>query len=149
MVGNFGHKREGARSPDVTLDNLNGIILSHKLNVKWTGNLEFGGDLLGNLPGSADGFEIKLLGRKDYCGVAGMDAGVFDMLGNSVDENLAAGGYTINFEFFGVLDEFRNNHRVIWRQLGRPLQVALQYLVRADNVHRPAGQNVRRTDQNR
>ena len=63
-------------------------------------------------------FEVDLLCREYQCRVTGMDTGKLDMFGDCVLDHFAIHGYRVEFYLFRPLQEFGNNYRIFFGNLG-------------------------------
>ena len=105
------------------------------------------GYLAGYLLDLADGGEIDVLGGEYHGGVAGVNAGVFDMLAHCIFHHFALVGHGIKLYLLGLLHELGNYHGIFLAHLGGHLQESLQFLIAVAYVHGGTGENVRRTYQ--
>ena len=76
-----------------------------------------------------------------------MDTGKLDMFGDGVLDHFAIHGYRVEFYLFRPLQEFGNNYRIFFGNLGCQVQEFDHLLLTVAYVHGCAGKHVRRTDQ--
>eukprot|EP00962_Isochrysis_galbana_P040190 scaffold14529_cov117-Isochrysis_galbana.AAC.11 len=143
--------REGARArrAQVALNHLDLAVLCDELHVERAGDLERGGQLIGDFLHLEDVGRVERLRRQHERGVARVHAGVLDVLRDGLEQHLAVLGHRVHVDLAGVLDELGHHHRVLLGD-GRGLgQVARQLAGRVGHVHRGAGEHVRRPHQAR
>lgn len=87
--------------------------------------------------------------REDEGGVAGVHAGVLDVFGHGVDDELAFVRDRVDVELLGALNEFADDDRVQRRDRCGRGQVVLKRRFLVNDVHRRAGQDVRRPNEHR
>ena len=80
-------------------------------------NLESFRDLLRDLLNSAHRFEIDSLRGQHQCGITRMDPGVFYMLRDGPDYEVAMIGHRIYFHFLGIFHELADHDRIFRRDL--------------------------------
>ncbi len=78
-----------------------------------------------------------------------MDARLLDVLHHATDVHLGAIAQGVDVDLDGVFEESVDEDRMLGRQLGRALDVALQRLIVVDDLHAASAENVRRPDQDR
>ena len=81
--------------------------------------------------------------------VAGVDAGLLDVLHHAAEEELVAVEDRVDVDLDRVVDEPVDQHRVLGADLGRPVDVALERPVVVHDLHAAAAQHVRRAHQHR
>ena len=81
--------------------------------------------------------------------VAGVDAGLLDVLHHAAEVDLGAVAERVDVDLDGVVQEPVHQHRVIARDLGRPLDVVGQRRLVVDDLHAAAAEHVGRADQHR
>ena len=79
--------------------------------------------------------------------VAGVDAGLLDVLHDPADVDLGAVAECVDVDLDGVLEEPVDQHRVLGRELGGAGDVALQRLLVVDDLHAAPAEHVGRPHQ--
>src|SRR5690606_20861427 len=83
-------------------------------------------------------------------GVAGVDAGLLDMLHHAADVHLAAGvGERVHIDLHRVVEEPVHQHRVLRRDVGGAADVVAQGGVVVDDLHAAPAEHVGRPHQHR
>ena len=78
-----------------------------------------------------------------------MHTGVLDMLGDGMDEELAVRCNSININLLSTLHKLRDDDWVVWADIGGSRELLLQLILRPDDSHSSAGEDVARTDKHR
>ena len=107
------------------------------------------GDRLGGLPDPADLGGAEGDRRQRARGVAGVDAGLLDVLHHAAEVELLAVEQRVHVDLDRVVDEPVDQHRVLRADRGGPLDVALQRVVVVHDLHAAPAQHVRRPHQHR
>ena len=76
-----------------------------------------------------------------------MHAGLFDVFGYGVDDEVAVGGDAVDVDFLGSFDEFGNDHGVVGGDVGGGFELVLEVFLAADHGHGGAGEDVAGTDE--
>ena len=118
----FRHEGKTPRRSQITLDDLDIIVLCQKLHIERTGYVQFFSDRAGNLFDSTDCLHVKFLCRENDGRITGMYAGKFNMFTDSISLHLALLCYGINFHLFRLFDKLGYHDRMIFRHLCRQLQ---------------------------
>ncbi len=146
-VEGLGHEGEGTGGSQVALDNLDGIVLGEHLDVEGAGDLQLGSDLGGDELDSSLRLAVESLGGEQQGGITGVDAGVLDVLGNGVVEDLTLLSNTIELDLLGALDELGEDDGVVGGDLGGSAEALEQTLFVVGHGHGGAGEDEGRTDQ--
>ena len=88
-------------------------------------------------------------GRQHAGGVAGVDAGLLDVLHDAADVQVRAVEEGVDVDLDGVLEEAVHQHRVVLGDLGGVGDVAGEVGLVVDDLHAAAAQHVGRADQDR
>ena len=91
----------------------------------------------------------KRVRRQNHRGVAGMNAGEFDVLQHCADDNVAVirifemadVGDAIHVHFGRVFQKFVHEHRPFRRRLDRKTHVMLKFRVGINDLHRASAQD--------
>ena len=81
--------------------------------------------------------------------VAGVDAGLLDVLHDAADVDLGAVAQRVDVDLDGVLEEPVDEHRMLGREFGGAGDVAAQGLLVVDDLHAAPAQHVGRPHQHR
>ena len=107
------------------------------------------GDRLGRLADALDLLATERDGRQGARRVAGVHAGLLDVLHDAAEEQLGAVVERVDVDLDRVVEEAVDEHRVLRRDLGGAPDVVLQRRLVVDDLHAAAAQHVRRAHQHR
>ena len=107
------------------------------------------GDRLGRLPDPVDLLAAERDRRQGAGGVAGVDAGLLDVLHHAAEEELLAVEERVHVDLDRVVEEPVDEHRVLRADLGGPHDVALERGVVVHDLHAAAAEDVGRPHQHR
>ena len=128
-------------------------LISLSLAMNWMLNgpvmFEGRGDLAARRLDLAHRLDIGLLRREDHGRVAGVDAGVLDVLDDGRSDDLAVLGHGVDLDLLGVEDELADDDRVFGRDARGLLEVCLQVALVEDDAHGRAAQDVGGPDEDR
>ncbi len=145
--GRLRDERDGPARPRVGLEHVEHVGAERVLDVEQPQHADAASDRLGRLPDPLDLGCAERDRRQDACGVAGVDAGLLDVLHHAAEEELLAVVQRVDVDLDCVVDEPVDEHWVLRADLGRPLDVALQRLVVVDDLHAAPAEHVRRPHQ--
>ncbi|KAI6769204.1 hypothetical protein HG531_010308 [Fusarium graminearum] len=146
---NLGHEGERTRSTNVTLNNLDVVVLGNELNVERTSDVESGTNLASGLLNTLDSGSLQILRRQDKGSITRVNTSVLNVLRDEVTNNLTVLSNSVHLNLLSVLNVLGNNDRVVSRNLNSLVQVVLQILLRVNRVHSSTRKNIRRSNQNR
>ena len=81
------------------------------------------------------------IGRQYTGGIAGMNAGLFDMFHHAADDGILTVGNGVHIQLKGFFQELVNEHGLIRRGLDRQIEIFFKIFFIIDNFHGPAAQN--------
>jgi hypothetical protein len=143
----YGTVRDGAR---IHFEDVDRLVLDRELRVHQADDLEGPGDaarVVANLIEVPLGDAVR---RHDARAVAGVDAGLLDVLHDAADDDGAGRvGDAVDVELDGVLEELVDQHGPLGRRLHGRRHVAVERGHVVDDRHAPAAEHVRRTDDER
>ena len=88
--------------------------------------------------------------RRQHAGrIAGVDAGLFNVLHDSADDDVFAVGEGVDIDFDGVFEKVIDQHRAVVRVLDRLLHVADDRLLVVGDHHGASAKHIGRPHQNR
>ena len=145
----LGHERETPGCPQVTLYDLDGVLTSEELDIERTGDAERAGDGTGDLLDPANGLDIEFLRRELDGGVTGMNTGIFNVLRDSVGEDFAIVGDSVELDLLATHIELADDNRVLLRYFRRQAEEVTEFLLVVADIHSGSGKHVRRSHQHR
>src|SRR6185312_3647238 len=148
-AGGLGDERDGARGPRVGLDDVEHVGGQGELDVDQPAHAHALRDGQGGLGDACLHVRAQGDGRQHAGGVAGVDAGLLDVLHDAADVEVGAVVEGVDVDLDGVLEEPVHQHRVVLGDLGRVGDVAFQVGLVVDDLHAPAAQHVGGADQDR
>ena len=143
-AGRLARERHGARGARVRLEDVDGRVGDRELDVEQADDAERRPEPLDDVLHLERVRERQRLRGQHAGRVAGVDAGLLDVLHHGADEDLLAVAERVDVDLDRVLDEAVDEHRPADRR-HRGAQVVL---VVAD-AHRAAAEHVRRPDEHR
>ena len=165
LRGDFGQRladglcneRHGARRARIHFKHINFFALHGVLHVHQADDLEF---TRHRVRVFADGFDDALgkrMRRQYHRGIAGMDAGKFDVFQHPADDDgalvrifeMADIRDAIHVHLRCVFEKFIHEHRAFRRRFNRELHVMRQLRIGINDLHRATAQHEARTHQNR
>ena len=84
---------------------------------------------------AAHGLDIEFLGRELDGGVAGMYACKLDVLRDGIGQYFTVACHGVHLNLLGVLDETTDHHGMVFRDVGRQLEEALELFLVGADVH--------------
>ncbi|KAF3384345.1 hypothetical protein F1880_003105 [Penicillium rolfsii] len=123
----LGDEGERTRSTHVTLDDLDVVVLSNKLDVVRTSDVQSVTDLASRLLNATDSLSAQILGRQDQGSVTGVNTGILNVLRNEVANHDTVAGDGIHLNLLGVLDVLGDDNRVLTRDIGSLVQCSWQH----------------------
>ena len=122
--GGLGDERHGARRPGVGLEHVEDVLGQGELHVHQAAHPDALGQLEGRLA-----HPVELAGaegdrRQGARGVAGVDAGLLDVLHDPAEVHLGAVVEHVDVDLDGVVEEAVDEHRVVGARDRRALDVA-------------------------
>ena len=165
QADHLGDERHGARGARIDLQHVDVAVLDGVLHVHQPADLQRQRQLAGLPAKLGDRFGLQVVRRQRAGGVAGMDAGLLDMLHDAGDEGVPAVGQAVDIDLDGVAEVAVEQQRVLAQDRvdlpGLVVRVARLDVVRhelrqgaeqivgklllfADDLHRPAAQHVGR-----
>ena len=149
----FGDEGEGAGGAEVAFDDFEegfaalGVVGFDDLHVEGAGDVPGLGDALGDVlaAGHDGGFEV--CGREDQSGITGVHAGLLDVFGHGVDDEVAVGGDAVDVDFLRAFDEFGDDDWVVGGDVGSGFELILEVFLAADDGHGCAGEDVAGADE--
>jgi hypothetical protein len=85
--------------------------------------------------------------REDKGGITRVDTGVFNVLGNGVDEEFSFGSNSINIDFLGTINVLSNGDWVVGRSISSGGKLDFELLLGANDSHSGTREDVRWTDE--
>jgi hypothetical protein len=70
------------------------------------------------------------------------------MFGNGMNQKISFVGNAIHVDLLSVVDEFGDDHRVLWGHSGSCRQSILEVRFLPDDIHRGSREHIRRTKEN-
>ena len=147
--GGLGHERHGAAGPRIGLQHVEHVVLERVLHVEQADHADAVGDGLGGPAHRLDVAAAQRHRRQRTRRVAGVDAGLLDVLHDPADVHLGAVAQRVDVDLDGVLEEPVDEHRVLGRQFGGAGDVALQGVLVVHDLHAAPAQHVGRPHQHR
>ena len=145
----FGHKRNGSRCARVDLEQVNHVVLDSELRIHQANDVQS----LGKLHDLLVQFLLELLRqaerRQRATGIAGVNAGLLDMLHDAADQHAFTVADTVDIDFGSQIQESIEQHRACVRHADGRVHVRGEIFFAVDYFHRPAAQDVRRPDDER
>ena len=148
-AGGLGDKRHGTAGTRVGLDHVDGLALNSVLHVDQTTDAQRHRDAARGLAKLCLQALAKAERRNASRGVAGMDAGLLDMLQNAADVDLLAVAQGVDIGLDRTLQEAVQIHRVVGADARSLGHVIAQVLGIVCDHHAAAAQYVARTHQQR
>ncbi|RUS29416.1 hypothetical protein BC938DRAFT_480689 [Jimgerdemannia flammicorona] len=145
----LGDERERARRADITLDNLDLVILGNELDVEWTSDIQGARNLGRSNLDLCYRLGIQVLRWQDQGRVTRMHAGVLDMFGDDVHDHHAIDGHRVHLDLLGLLNVLCDHHRVFARHSRGLVEICPEIIRREHNVHGRTRQDVGRSHQHR
>ena len=112
----FWDKRHRARRTWVHFEHINAMVLDCKLHVHQTAYWKRAREFAGVVPHRLNVFFVDLHRRQHAWRIAGMNAGLFDVLLNGSNHACRIIGQCIDIELCRLLQKFINQHRAIRRE---------------------------------
>ena len=138
----LGDEWERAGSSDVTLNDLNVVVLGNELDVVWSSDIQGLTNFAGCLLDTLDGGILKILWWQDEGRITGVNTSVLDVLGNKVADHDTILGDGVHLDLLSVLDVLGDNDWVLAGDLSSLLKVCGKILLRVDSVHGSSRENV-------
>ena len=110
---NLAHERQAARRAQIAFNHLDHVVLGDELHVERASDVQFPGELSGNLTGSAYRLQIQHLGWQHHGGVTAVHSCIFDVLADGPQDDVALVGHGIDFDFPSMHLELRDDDRVV------------------------------------
>ena len=148
-AGGLGDKRHGTARARVGLDHVNGLALDGVLHVDQTADAQRHRDAARGLAKLCLQALAKAERRDAGRGVAGVDAGLLDMLQNAADVDLFAVAQGVDIGLNRTFQEAVQIHRVVGADARSLGHVIAQMLGIVGDHHAAAAQHVARTNQQR
>src|SRR5271157_376204 len=141
---NIGH---GARGPRVDLDHENFVALNGVLDVHKADDLQGARKAEGVVANRGQHLWREVNRRQHARGIAGVDAGLFDVLHDTADDDVLAVGESIDIDFGRRLEEMVDEYRTLLRILDRLFHVVCDRFVVVGDDHGASAEHVRRPNQ--
>ena len=135
-----GHRAGGTR---IGFDHVEHVRGYGELDVDQTTNAHSGGDPQRRLAHPVQHIRSQRDRRQDARGVAGMDAGLFDVLHHPAEVQLFAVVEGVDVDLYGVLQEAVHQHRMLRCHLGGMGDVPGQAGLVIDDLHAAPAQHIR------
>ena len=114
----LGDEGKAARGTRIAFDHEDVILFGKELDIEGAGDIKFTDDLLRRCFGAADCLEIGALRWQYHRGIARVSARVLHVFGDRIDDELALCRHAVDLDLARILDEFRDDHRVVRRYIG-------------------------------
>ncbi len=147
--GRLGGERHGARGARVGLQDVQDVAGERELDVDQTAHPDAAGDGLGGGAQPLDVVPAEGDRRQGAGGVAGVDAGLLDVLHDAAEVELGAVVEGVDVDLHRVVEEAVDQHRVLGDQTGVPLQVGGERLLVVDDLHAASAEHVGRAGEHR
>ena len=121
--GRLGDERHGTRRPRVGLEDVEHVGRDRELDVEQAAHADAVGDGPRRLADALDVLATQRDRRQRARRVAGVDAGLLDVLHHAAEVELVAVVQRVDVDLDRVVEEPVDEHRVAGRDLGRPLDV--------------------------
>ena len=147
--GRLGDERHRARRARVGLDDVEDVLGQGELDVHQAADADALGELARR---DADPLELAVAerrGRQRARAVAGVDAGLLDVLHDPAEVHVLAVEEGVDVDLDGVVEEAVDEDRVVGRGLGGLLDVGDERVVVVDDDHAAAAEDVGRAHEDR
>jgi len=148
-IANLGNQRHGSRRAGIGLQNIDDVIGNGVLNVHQADDAELHGNFLCVFINGVDVAGRNADGRNHAGGIAGMDAGQFDMLHHRRNKRVRAVGNGVGFGFNGVFQKFVDQDRPLRCDVNGGMNIAPEHLLVMNHFHAASAQHVRGTNHQR
>ncbi len=143
-LGDEGHRAGGAR---IDLQDVDRVVADGELDVDQPHHAEGPGQGLRLRAQGAHLVVAQGVGRQRAGGVAGVDAGLLDVLHDAADHDPLAVGHRVDVDLERVLQELVDEDRMLGGDDDRLAHVVVEVLLVVDEAHGAAAQDVRRPHQ--
>ena len=156
--GDLGERRAGrlreirhrARRARIHLEHVDHVVLDRELRVHQADDVQRARDAAGVVANRGDVRLAQLERRHDARAVAGVDAGLLDVLHDAADDDGAARvGQRVDVDLGRVFEELVDQDRMFGRRLHGVAHVAIERGRVVDDRHRAAAEHVRRPHDDR
>ena len=148
----LGHERHGARGARVGFEHVEHAGADGELHVEQTAHPDALRDRQGRCAHPVDHVAAQSHRRQRAGGVAGVDAGLLDVLHDAADVQFGAVVERVDVDFHGVVDEPVDQERRVRgddRHAGDPIEVGRHRLAVVDDFHAAAAEHVGGAHQHR
>ena len=147
--GRLGDERHGAGRARIRLQHVQHPAGQGVLHVQQPAHAHAAGDRLGRAPDLGDVLPAQGDRRQRAGRVAGVDAGLLDVLHHAAQIQFLAVVQGVDVDLDRVVEEPVDQHRVLRAGLGGPAHVSLQRHLVVDDLHAAAAEHVGGPDQHR
>ncbi len=140
-AGGFGDERDGARGARVDFKDVDLAIFDRELDVHQADDFEFFGHDKGVALDLGDDFWVERKGRERAGGIAGVNAGFFDVLHDAADAVVGAVADAIDVHFGGVAEEGVDEDGVLVGDFDGIVDVVIELLFVGDDFHAAAAED--------
>src|SRR3990167_1378703 len=145
----LGDERHGTRGARIDFDDEDILALHRHLHVHQADHTELQGHFLDLVADLVLDMRRQRIGRQRARRVAGVHAGLLDMLHDRTYHHGFAVADGIDIDFDGAVEEVVEQHRAVVRHLHRFAHIALELFFLVDDFHRPTAQHIGRTHHQR
>ena len=148
-AGRLGHERHGPGRPRVRLQHVEHAGRQRVLHVQQPAHAHPGGDPGRGLADPVDVGAAQRDRRQRARGVAGVDAGLLDVLHHAADVDVRPVAERVDVDLDRVFEEPVDQDRMRRGDLGGGLDVTREHRVVVHDLHRTAAEHIARPDQHR
>src|SRR5262245_22711581 len=147
--GGLRDEGHGARGARIDFEHVDDVVLDGELNVHQPAHFQSLGEPPRVPAHRVEVFWLDHVRRQHARRVAGMDAGLLDVLLNARDHALLAVGQRVDVDLEGVFQKAVDQHRLFGRGLDGAFHIAFQALLVVNDHHRAPAQHVTRAHEHR
>ncbi len=134
-IADLGHQRHGARGARVGFEHIDLVLADGVLDVHHAADLQLAADAQGVFLDGLDVFLRQRHRRNGARGIAGVDAGQFDVLHDGRHKGVGAVGQRVGFGLDGVVEEAVDQDGPLGGHVHRLGDVFPQHLLVVDDFH--------------